>query len=551
MDALVMKGKPEKTVPEEAVCSICLNYFKDPVTIHCGHNFCRGCITQVWCVSDENKDELETELEEEKKDEEEEDKEEAVGACAGLETRNQGKLSASGLEENAKGTSTYGTSTWDSIDDLLADVEKDDEDHVGASPWWKTRSEGEVFDSDLEDFEHNSGNSQSSWDSLDYLLEDEDEEQAVGSSTGLETTNQKELSESGLEDESEETSDNSESIRDSIDDLWEEEEDEENMELEEIQQGSRKVDEEKILREEEEQKDEEEAEEEEKEEHLAPGHPVPAHSVPQRLFTCPQCRKRFCQSSFRPNVELANMVQVIRQMQPTSEHGRPVNESMCPKHQEALKLFCTVDEEAICVVCRASRGHRKHSVVPLEEVVQAYKAQLQEQLEPLRRHLEAVQNLKARKERRVIEVMSLMNAQVAHVSSEFGHLSGCLSQEQAELEIGQAQVEAEHLSELSIKLSYLLAEAQERSHQDSLWLLQETLRKFKEIWEQIPHFSTSVLSNPDSDGCITDAIVRKMSQMFSEGAGRNETPDLGTAPQAPHQADDCHDPPGGQATGGY
>ncbi|XP_078497913.1 E3 ubiquitin-protein ligase TRIM39-like [Lissotriton helveticus] len=39
---------------EEATCSICLEYFKDPVTIECGHNFCRSCITQSWEGRDEN-----------------------------------------------------------------------------------------------------------------------------------------------------------------------------------------------------------------------------------------------------------------------------------------------------------------------------------------------------------------------------------------------------------------------------------------------------------------------------------------------------------------
>uniref|UniRef100_A0A670Z4S7 RING-type domain-containing protein n=1 Tax=Pseudonaja textilis TaxID=8673 RepID=A0A670Z4S7_PSETE len=32
---------------EEATCSICLDYFQDPVLIpECGHNFCRGCLTR-------------------------------------------------------------------------------------------------------------------------------------------------------------------------------------------------------------------------------------------------------------------------------------------------------------------------------------------------------------------------------------------------------------------------------------------------------------------------------------------------------------------------
>ncbi|XP_078271840.1 zinc-binding protein A33-like [Rhinoraja longicauda] len=33
---------------EEAVCPICLDFFTDPVTLECGHNFCRSCITQSW-----------------------------------------------------------------------------------------------------------------------------------------------------------------------------------------------------------------------------------------------------------------------------------------------------------------------------------------------------------------------------------------------------------------------------------------------------------------------------------------------------------------------
>ncbi|XP_078497908.1 E3 ubiquitin-protein ligase TRIM39-like [Lissotriton helveticus] len=39
---------------EEATCSICLEYFTDPVMIDCGHNFCRSCITQSWEGRDGN-----------------------------------------------------------------------------------------------------------------------------------------------------------------------------------------------------------------------------------------------------------------------------------------------------------------------------------------------------------------------------------------------------------------------------------------------------------------------------------------------------------------
>ncbi|KAK9405743.1 zinc finger protein RFP-like [Crotalus adamanteus] len=38
---------------EEATCSICLEYFQDPVLIpECGHNFCRDCLTRSWGTSE-------------------------------------------------------------------------------------------------------------------------------------------------------------------------------------------------------------------------------------------------------------------------------------------------------------------------------------------------------------------------------------------------------------------------------------------------------------------------------------------------------------------
>uniref|UniRef100_A0A8C8SPM0 Zinc finger protein RFP-like n=1 Tax=Pelusios castaneus TaxID=367368 RepID=A0A8C8SPM0_9SAUR len=42
------------SLQDELSCSICLEYFKDPVSIHCGHTFCQACITQCWENSEAN-----------------------------------------------------------------------------------------------------------------------------------------------------------------------------------------------------------------------------------------------------------------------------------------------------------------------------------------------------------------------------------------------------------------------------------------------------------------------------------------------------------------
>ncbi|XP_018560378.1 E3 ubiquitin-protein ligase TRIM11 isoform X2 [Lates calcarifer] len=36
---------------DQFLCSICLDVFTDPVTLPCGHNFCRNCITQHWDIN--------------------------------------------------------------------------------------------------------------------------------------------------------------------------------------------------------------------------------------------------------------------------------------------------------------------------------------------------------------------------------------------------------------------------------------------------------------------------------------------------------------------
>lgn len=89
-------------------------------------------------------------------------------------------------------------------------------------------------------------------------------------------------------------------------------------------------------------------------------------------FPCPQCREVFQQKSFRPNRQLANMSEIISQFTLRGAKGAE-EDGLCPKHREALKLYCKDDRRTICVVCDRSREHRPHAVVPVDEASEEYK----------------------------------------------------------------------------------------------------------------------------------------------------------------------------------
>uniref|UniRef100_A0A8D0BPI4 Zinc finger protein RFP-like n=1 Tax=Salvator merianae TaxID=96440 RepID=A0A8D0BPI4_SALMN len=98
--------------------------------------------------------------------------------------------------------------------------------------------------------------------------------------------------------------------------------------------------------------------------------------------SCPQCRETISQRNFRPNRQLTNLVELIKNLQ--QEIQEEEKRGVCGKHQEPLKLFCKEDRICICVVCDRSKEHKDHNVLPLEEAFKEYKVSLYGSLSGLR-----------------------------------------------------------------------------------------------------------------------------------------------------------------------
>ncbi|NXL87741.1 TRI39 ligase, partial [Alectura lathami] len=153
----------------------------------------------------------------------------------------------------------------------------------------------------------------------------------------------------------------------------------------------------------------------------------PRHDVP---FSCPQCRAPCRRSSLRPNRQLANIVESIRQLGLRGSEGPGT--PRCALHDERLKLFCEVDEQFICVVCRESQQHRAHSVYPVEEAAQVYKVKLQKSLEELSKEVEDMKKCESEAKMKTQECKAVKRKRETIVS-EFGKLHQLLADEEKQL----------------------------------------------------------------------------------------------------------------------
>uniref|UniRef100_A0A452I0L4 RING-type E3 ubiquitin transferase n=1 Tax=Gopherus agassizii TaxID=38772 RepID=A0A452I0L4_9SAUR len=158
--------------------------------------------------------------------------------------------------------------------------------------------------------------------------------------------------------------------------------------------------------------------------------------------SCPQCRETVQQRNLRPNRQLANVIEIAKQLSLQAAKGTG-EDGVCGKHQEALKLFCEEDQTPICVICRESRAHRTHTVVPIQEAAQEHKRNSREYLkqtqterqkivsefQQLRQFLEEQERLLlAQLEKLDEEIVRIQNENVSKLSEQISHLSELISE---------------------------------------------------------------------------------------------------------------------------
>ncbi|XP_030055780.1 E3 ubiquitin-protein ligase TRIM39-like isoform X2 [Microcaecilia unicolor] len=211
-------------------------------------------------------------------------------------------------------------------------------------------------------------------------------------------------------------------------------------------------------------------------------------------FPCPQCRAMSPQRNLRPNRQLANMTEMVKNLSQTSV--RPKEENLCEEHEEKLKLFCEEDQRAICMVCDRSRDHRSHTVIPIKEAVQEYKEKLKMHLEPLKKDLEDLLKFTSTEEKKAEELKSETQIKRQKVESEFEELQQFLNKEK--------QILLSRLEEEEKKILQRIREHETQLEEQSSSLMQ----LISEIEEKIQQPATELLKD------VKDALSRWQKMKF-------------------------------------
>ncbi|XP_069490982.1 E3 ubiquitin-protein ligase TRIM39-like isoform X2 [Ambystoma mexicanum] len=249
-------------------------------------------------------------------------------------------------------------------------------------------------------------------------------------------------------------------------------------------------------------------------------------------FQCPQCRKASQSKTFRPYRQLGNMVEMLKQLH--LPNATPQEENLCAEHEEKLKLFCEDDQRPICLVCRESKGHRAHTVLPIPEAAQEYKDKLCSHMEHLKKELKDLHEWIEEEKRNASELKGNIMNQREKILSTFEHLKQFLEQEKQQLLSRLEKEQEENMTKIQEKLTQL--EKQQSTHRDLITELkskcqQQDVDLLKDVKSVLSRCSEVKALKPQEDAPGMEAtlqIIRRRTQLLAELQGE-VTLDPGTA----------------------
>ncbi|KAM4868584.1 E3 ubiquitin-protein ligase TRIM58-like [Urocitellus parryii] len=197
------------------------------------------------------------------------------------------------------------------------------------------------------------------------------------------------------------------------------------------------------------------------------------------VYACPQCRGPFRPENFRPNRQLASLVDSVRQLGMGAE---PAGARQCARHGEDLSRFCEEDQALLCWVCDTTPEHQGHHTAPLREAARSYQVKLQMALELVKKEMEEALMQEANMGRKTVQWKEKVEMQWQRFRLEFEKHRGFLAlEEQLQLRRLEEEERAtlqrlrdskDQLAQHRKALKELAEELEERCQRPALGLLE-------------------------------------------------------------------------------
>ncbi|KAM6233313.1 E3 ubiquitin-protein ligase TRIM7-like [Porphyrio hochstetteri] len=261
-------------------------------------------------------------------------------------------------------------------------------------------------------------------------------------------------------------------------------------------------------------------------------------------FPCPQCRQVAQQRGFRPNRQLANMAEIIRQLA-----RRGAADGLCPAHRQALQLYCKDDHSPICVVCDRSRQHRPHAVVPLDEASEEYKEKIQGRLDFLKKERQELLEFKVDDDKRTQELLKTLELERQRLLEAFEGLRQFLHEQQLillgqldKMEKNVARRQNQNITDLSKEitlLNQLVAELEEKVQQPTLQFLKDVMSIISRSDEVKCQKPVPVCTDMKMQVCnfslkmvVLEKVLKKFRENLQDELGRGEKEELTLDPDS-------------------
>ncbi|XP_073793735.1 E3 ubiquitin-protein ligase TRIM35-like isoform X1 [Danio rerio] len=175
---------------------------------------------------------------------------------------------------------------------------------------------------------------------------------------------------------------------------------------------------------------------------------------------CPVCRRRSSKSAPPVNLGLKNVCESF--LKERNESRSSGSEEICSLHSEKLKLFCLEDKQPVCLVCRDSEKHLKHTFRPVSEVAPAKKEELNTALKSLQEKCKLNEEMKREFEKTAQHIKAQAEHTERHIKQQFEKLHQFLRDEEEatitalrEEEEQKKQMMKEKLEEMNTHISAL------------------------------------------------------------------------------------------------